>query len=85
MRWSTGGLIISTFEMRIHVVLRKGFGPETVAEVVRVGRLTNVNEERARVYGIVTGDAEASAVPTLRAMPLVESVEVDEVKRALSR
>jgi hypothetical protein len=69
--------------LKIHVVLRKGWNEDSVAEVIRVGRMTQVNEARARRYGIVSGEAPPTAPEALRALAQVESVEADEVKRIL--
>jgi hypothetical protein len=68
--------------MKVHVVLRKGTDGNGVAEVIRIGKMTGVNEARARRFGIVTGEVLATSVEALRAHPLVESVEIDAVKRA---
>ena len=71
--------------MKVHVVLRKGASEDSMADVIRVGQMTDVNEARAKRFGILTGEAPANAIEALRAHPHVESVELDEAKHALSR
>jgi len=71
--------------MRVHVVLRNlPATAEDVEGVVRQGRLTGVDESRARRFGIVTGDMPDDYTALregLLALPAVSSVEVDGTKR----
>lgn len=73
--------------MRIHVVLERdvrtqpGKLVELEAFLREQGGLQNVNEARLHRYGIITGDIDPELVDWVRAVPGVQSVDVDSVKR----
>ena len=74
--------------MKVHVVLKiRRPSPETISRVVEAGRLANVNESRAKRFGIVTGDVpegDQSLIAALSNLPEVEAVEPDETRCALA-
>lgn len=67
--------------MRIHITIKRGPHVDAcVAALEKLG-ISNVNHGRARFLGIVTGDADESAVELLRALGI--KVAVDGAKTAL--
>ena len=69
--------------MKVHVVIRLTANrPEAIAAVIETGKLKNVNRLRADRHGIVSGDIDDEAViDRLRALPDVQSVDLDQTRR----
>lgn len=67
--------------MRIHITIKRGPHVEACLTALEELGVSNVNLERARFLGIVTGDAEPGTVELLRALGIM--VAVDGEKTAL--
>lgn len=62
--------------------LRAG-GTERVRALAEKLRLEHVREDRLEMFGILTGQADASAIDTIRNEPGVEFVEEDSEQTAV--
>lgn len=64
--------------MRVHVVLKTGINTDSnAAEIIAVGNITNVNDDRIRQLGIITGDMQPEFLRDVQALQQVEMVTVD--------
>ncbi|MCC6157497.1 MAG: hypothetical protein IT350_05540 [Deltaproteobacteria bacterium] len=75
--------------MKVHVVFKESAirSAETRDAALRKVRnrfeLREVNEKRFARFGILTADVDPDALPSLRGLAEVDSVEVDGRKRAV--
>jgi len=63
--------------MKVHATLRDGWTDEQIDEVIRVGRIQKVNMARARHFGVISGETNASSVEEIQSLAQVDSVTSD--------
>jgi len=73
--------------MKVHVTLQSHVRehPEMksrVLEKMQAAGIQNVNVQRFERYGIVSGDLDSSKLETIRQMPDVKTVEIDEQRQS---
>ena len=74
---------------KVHIILSAEAlqSPEALQETLTCVRelmgLDGVNERRLTRYGMLSGTVRTEDLPTLRTVPGVEAVEVDQIRRAL--
>ena len=72
--------------VKAHIVFKKGKAekPETrskmLAKVKKTSQISEVNEKRFDLYGILTGKIDEDKLDKVRQIPEVDSVEIDEEK-----
>jgi len=57
-------------------------GAAKVEELARRLHLSRVRDDRLATFGVITGEADASAIDTIRNEPGIDFVEQDSMKRA---
>ena len=71
---------------KIHVIVSDNAPDNAIEKIVETGRITNVNEHRARRFGIVSGDVDINDKDLeirLKQLSFVESIELDSEKQAV--
>lgn len=74
-----------TNTIKIHIILKQEINDLDLAEIISIGKLTNINLERIKSFDIISCDTTKDYIDKLKILPQVLSIEIDDIKNIITK